>query len=702
MKGILVLFFTLSLHVTFAQATRTSVASPPRNWDQTNAWVGGIVPSGTDNVVIAGTITVRALFPPPSFTGTVTVNAFRTLQNNGVLTGGAYIVNGTLNNTNTVSPSSITVGNTGVFTSFGGVTNVSGNVTVNTGGTFTYSGSGLLTFNGSSSTLSGALNVFDLEVGGGTNVTLAASAAVNVNGLLRLYSGSGGSFDADGPGSGVTTIRSTSSTTGGGIQTLPDPTKFTGNVTIERYIDGDESWRYLSMPIASGNVGDWKNGGLSVSGNFTDPSPQDGTIIVDNTAASIYEYDAVTTGDFVAIGNGGSVASTGLDFRKGYAVYAYDGAGGDFVVSVSGNINKGPISIPLGSTPSVSDTRKWNLIANPYPSTIDSDNIDFTAIGSAAIYVRQSNPPPYTSGGTVASYSQGGPLTCTGCGFDTGWTGEIAIGQSFWIENVNSAASLALDENVKTTNGFTFLRKETPTNLFRVTLVSSSQKDDLIIAFKEQASANFDKRDATKRKNGDPTGLGYNTYINLSSITEDGTRNLAINTMPHLTKSTVVKLSMEDVVPGNHTLEFTQLETLSLGYKIVLIDKFASKEVEVVNGLKYNFAVSSDAKTFGNDRFSLRIDVSNLTTAIEDEANELVQVYPNPVADKLIVELDQKSKNAIKQIDLVDSRGSLLESILPEAFSDKISIDLSSRCTGIYIVKVFRSNGASVHKIVKR
>jgi hypothetical protein len=172
--------------------------------------------------------------------------------------------------------------------------------------------------------------------------------------------------------------------------------------------------------------------------------------------------------------------------------------------------------------------------------------------------------------------------------------------------------------------------------------------------------------------------------------------------MPHLTKSTVVKLSMEDVVPGNHTLEFTQLETLSLGYKIVLIDKFASKEVEVVNGLKYNFAVSSDAKTFGNDRFSLRIDVSNLTTAIEDEANELVQVYPNPVADKLIVELDQKSKNAIKQIDLVDSRGSLLESILPEAFSDKISIDLSSRCTGIYIVKVFRSNGASVHKIVKR
>jgi hypothetical protein len=124
--------------------------------------------------------------------------------------------------------------------------------------------------------------------------------------------------------------------------------------------------------------------------------------------------------------------------------------------------------------------------------------------------------------------------------------------------------------------------------------------------------------------------------------------------------------------------------------------------VEVVNGLKYNFAVSSDAKTFGNDRFSLRIDVSNLTTAIEDEANELVQVYPNPVADKLIVELDQKSKNAIKQIDLVDSRGSLLESILPEAFSDKISIDLSSRCTGIYIVKVFRSNGASVHKIVKR
>ncbi len=700
MKGIVFLLLSLSFNLAISQVTRTSVTSPARNWNATNAWVGGVIPSGTDNVVINGVITIPNGYNT-LHSGTVTVNTGRTLTNNGgVLNGSTLTVSGTLNNSGTSNNSSITVNSTGVLTIIGGVTNVSGNITVNSGGNFTYSGSGLLTFNGSSSTLSGVLNVFDLEVGGLTSVTLAASAAVNINGLLRLYSGSAGSYDADGPGTGVTTIKSTSSQTGGGIQSLPDPTKFTGNVTIERYIDGDESWRYLSMPIASGNVGDWQSGGLSVSGNFSDPSTQDGTIIVDNTAPSIYEYDAVTTGDFVAVGSGGSVASTSLDFRKGYAVYAYDGAGGDFVVLVRGDINKGPISIPLGSAPSVFDGERWNLIPNPYPCTIDSDNIDFSAIGSTAIYIRQSIPPPYTGGGTVASYAQGG--SCTGCDFDTNWTGEVATGQSFWIENVDGAASLALDENVKTTNGFTFLRKETPSNFFRVTLHSSNQKDDLIISFKDQALTNFDKRDATKRKNGDPTGLGYNTYINVSSITEDGTRNLAINTMPPIKKSTLVKLSVEDVVQGSHTLEFTQLETLALGYKIFLIDKFTAKETEVLNGFKYNFAVTTDTKTFGNDRFSLRIDVSNLTTAIEDEVTEFIQVYPNPVADKLIVELDQKSKNAIKQIDLVDSRGSVLESILPEAFSNRISIDLSSRSTGIYIVKVFRSNGASVHKIVKR
>jgi hypothetical protein len=700
MKGIVFLLLSLSFNLAISQVTRTSVASPPRNWNATNAWVGGVIPSGTDNVIINGVITIQNGYNT-LHSGTVTVNTGRTLTNNGgVLNGSTLTVSGTFNNSGTSNNSGITVNSTGVLTIIGGVTNVSGDITVNSGGNFTYSGSGLLTFNGSSSTLSGMLNVFDLEVGGLTSVTLAASAEVNINGLLRLYSGSAGSYDADGPGTGVTTIKSTSSQTGGGIQSLPDPTKFTGNVTIERYIDGDESWRYLSMPIASGNVGDWQSGGLSVSGNFSDPSTQDGTIIVDNTAPSIYEYDAVTTGDFVAVGSGGSVASTSLDFRKGYAVYAYDGAGGDFVVSVRGDINKGSISIPLGSAPSVFDGDRWNLIPNPYPSTIDSDNIDFSAIGSTAIYIRQSNPPPYTGGGTVASYAQGG--SCTGCDFDTSWTGEVAIGQSFWIENVDGAASLALAENVKTTNGSTFLRKETPSNFFRVTLRSSNQKDDLIISFKDQALANFDKRDATKRKNGDPTGLGYNTYINVSSITEDGTRNLAINTMPPITKSTLIKLSVEDVVPGSHTLEFTQLETLALGYKIFLIDKFTAKETEVLNGFKYNFSVTDDTKTFGNDRFSLRIDVSNLTTAIEDEVTEFIQVYPNPVADKLIVELDQKSKNAIKQIDLVDSRGSVLESILPEAFSNRISIDLSSRNTGIYIVKVFRSNGASVHKIVKR
>jgi hypothetical protein len=671
MKNLFALVLVLLVfdQITFAQ----KVSNRNGDWATANTWTPSGAPTAGQTVTINHNVTVSSV---TNVVGAVTVSSG---------SNRSLVVNG-----GTLRCSSLTASNN--LTNNGGTITLTGNLT-QSAGTFGFSASPSLNFSGTGSqTITGTINVFDLNVNTGSVVSLAASAQVNINGTLTLAGT--GSYDADGLGSGVTTIKSTGNTSGGAIGNLPDPARFTGNVTIERLIDGDESWRYLSMPIASGNVGDWKNSGLPVSGNFSDPSPTDGIMIVDNTAPSIYEYDAVTTGDFRAIGTGGTVASTGLDFRKGYAVYTYNSS--DFVLSVTGDINKGSVSLPVDVAPNVSDTRRWNLVSNPYPSTIDSDLIDFSDLGSTAVYIRQST----TVGGTVASYSQGG--SCTGCSFDPSWTGEIAIGQSFWVENLLGAVLLPLNEGAKTSGSFTFLRKETPTNLFRVTLASSTQKDDLIISFKDQALTNFDKRDATKRKNGDPTGLGYNTYINLSSITEDGTRNLAINTMPHLTKSTVVKLSMEDVVPGNHTLEFTQLETLSLGYKIVLIDKFASKEVEVVNGLKYNFAVSSDAKTFGNDRFSLRIDVSNLTTAIEDEANELVQVYPNPVADKLIVELDQKSKNAIKQIDLVDSRGSLLESILPEAFSDKISIDLSSRCTGIYIVKVFRSNGASVHKIVKR
>jgi hypothetical protein len=226
MKGIFILFLALSFNTALSQVTRNSITGIG-NWDLTTSWTCACIPSGTDNVLIRGTITVPSTYTT-LHTGTVTINSGRTLTNQGTLTGSALTLNGALNNSGTSSHTSVTINSGGSLTINGGVTNVSGNVTVNSGGNFTYLGSGLLTFNGSSSTLSGTLNVFDLEVGGASSVTLGASAVVNVYGFLRLYSGSGGSYDADGPGSGVTIIKSTSAVSGGGIRApsccwSPDP-----------------------------------------------------------------------------------------------------------------------------------------------------------------------------------------------------------------------------------------------------------------------------------------------------------------------------------------------------------------------------------------------------------------------------------------------------------------------------------------------
>jgi hypothetical protein len=583
--------------------------------------------SGSSAVNFTGGLTVNKSAGTLSFANDISISNGLTITTGTFDMGSRTVTlsSGNISNLGTITPGTSTLiidGTTSVTSPSFAVNNLTINgtftapTTLNISGNLTNSGtfnanSGTLVFNGTANqsiTATLPLDVNNISVTNAvsSNGISINSGTVNLNGTLTLVNG-GSKFDADGSGSGFLVVKSTSLNDGGRIATLPTPNNFSGDVTIERFIDASTTYRYLSMPLdiggVGGNAGLWQDD-FPVTGDFSNSSPNGVDEVEDNTATSIYSWDAAIQ-DWHEEGTGAATGSTTLNKNKGYSVYAF--LLGNFTIDLRGNIAKNNVVIPLSAT-----NPGWNLIGNPYPSAIDWDNIAKPAGLNDQMSIR-------TTSGSFASYAGG---IAANPPF-VGWTGEVAIGQAFWV-NSSSATSMTIMEDDKTGNQYEFLRTSDPDNYIRVALSlinqsdgSVKQRDEAIIRFAETATETFDGEfDAIKRKNGEySSGLGRQDFLNLSSYVSNANNDLSINAVPLFSCTKTIPLKIEDVASGNYTLSFGDIEKMGDGYDITLVDNYTSTEEPVSAQSAYAFAVNqSIPSTFGSSRFVIRFTTREIST----------------------------------------------------------------------------------------
>lgn len=665
----------------------------------------------------AGAITVLS---SGSFTGTsLALSSTATVT----ATGSASIsLNSFANNGSTSSfvPGGSTVTFTGASPSISGSSGSTfNNIVINSGASF--SSTNNLTVNGSftnnGNAISFASNTISFAgsgtLDGGSNgtsfnnmtVTTTGSVAiarkVDLTGVLTLLGS--GLFDADGSGSGVFTVKSTSQTAGGQIANLPNPGNFSGNLIIERYLhsggaSGD--YRFLSVPINTTvtpiNLGLWKSA-IGVTGNFSDPSGYAATDGAGNFAAiqqsnntnpSVSTYNGTAYSFIASAGN--PVSSVALSGTTGYVAYNY--ASSPVTISYSGEIQKDLVSIPISST-----NNNFNLIPNPYPATIDWDNILGAGLKSA-MYLRNTGP-------VITTYVRGGSITNPPLG---SWQGEIAVGQCFWAQSDGSLSSLSLNESAKNTasaNSIFVRDGATKSSAVRVQLMSKTQRDEAIIQFVENSTdEKDDKFDASKFKNGILISpIGRNNYLNVSSYITDSSSDLAINSIAPLAAdlaSKTVGLKISDVANGDYTLNISP-ENFALGYSIVLTDKFLNKQMELKTSISYSFSVTDNPQSSGDKRFILEFVQS--ITAVLDEPESGFQIYPNPVVkDRLTVVTPALLAGKVKSISILDLSGRAL-AVEDQLDSSEVTFDVSGYNSSVYVVSIKLSNGISKsYRIIKR
>ena len=629
--------------VTYLSA-RHWIAASSSSWNEDANWsitpggpANAAVPTSQDDVFFDDEVDEDCILDTDAVMANLTVDenysgVFIQGGNTMDITNGATLAGGTFvggGNTANISVGGLFLLSGATFTSTGGTLDLGGDF-IFTGGTFAHH-NGTVRFSGA--------NGVTQNITGNTsavfnNLTIANASATpgvtvqnnhSLRGVLNLDTNV--TFDPDGPDDiSVFTLLSTNDapTRDAAIGILPAGAQITGNVRIQRYmsLEGPNDrriYRYIASPLQNAAVVDIQ-GEIPVTGTFTGASVCQGCV---TRSQSMYGYTETVITD--TNGSGANDISDGyVDFPqtdnkeillpgKGYTFFVR----GDIIPSglwdVNGIVTQGnsaPVELPVTFTSSgVTGNDGWNLVGNPYASTIDWN----AATGwtrsdmDAGIYIADN-------GGTTARYATWNGVTGT-----NGGSRYIAIGQAFWVKASGTGTPvLNAAENIKAPGiQTTFFREEAPENMLRIAMVKDAVTDEAVIHFRPDATDDFDPQaDTWKMMNGS---------FNLSMLAN--TNKLAINSLPGFTCTTAVNLMIEGATSGGYQLDFSSMDSFTKPTTITLVDRFTNDTTDISLFNTYAFTVTTDSASQGSERFTVYFKTPLDSVSIEQDGTTFTSSY---------------------------------------------------------------------------
>lgn len=341
----------------------------------------------------------------------------------------------------------------------------------------------------------------------------------------------------------------------------------TGNVIMQRYIyNGPTQWRQMCAPVNATTLQDW-NDDLITTGFPGSDYPS-------MTFYSIATYDETALGPKEYGYTPPTNVTNPITPKKGYYVYV---GPVPVPVAVKGPPVKMNQSFTLTRTVSAGATEDgWNMLGNPYPSTIDWDAVAFTRTGTDNV-LSVWNP-------TIAQYA-----TYVGGVGVNGGTRYIASSQAFWVHAIAASPTMSLTEAVKSSEDASFLhaaQQQQINNLLSLTISGAPGRDQAIIRFDPLATDTFDINfDALKMASPDTT-VPY-----LASVTTN-LLELCISTLPSVNTDITVPLHVTVGVSGNYSIRRDSISDLPNSMCVILEDLMNGTITQLSQGSSYACFIS--------------------------------------------------------------------------------------------------------------
>ena len=334
-------------------------------------------------------------------------------------------------------------------------------------------------------------------------------------------------------------------------------------------------------------------------------------------------------------------------------------------------------SIGLTRTGITAPNRGYNLVGNPFLSSLDWDGVISSADTSnlfGTIWIRTR------SNSDVMLYDTYNPFSNIGTSnnyFNTPVTGIIPPGQAFWtrLKNDDTSMTLSFPSSARVHGSQTSLyRMEAEEGTIRMTLSNGNVSDETIILFNSDAQNAFEDYDSHKFWAAASVPQLYTTT---------GTDSLVINGLESVATNPVVDLGVKLPSTGNYSFTATDI---TLANEVWLEDRLLNIFQDLNLDATYDFTDEA-----GNipTRFALHFGMS--ITDIRNAEGFRAQVFSSGNEVNIILS-DATNGTAT----VYDMAGKLMAT--QNIHSDRTAFQVNV-ASGIYIVKLESDKGASTHKI---
>jgi len=382
-----------------------------------------------------------------------------------------------------------------------------------------------------------------------------------------------------------------------------------GTAMVERFLSADK-YHYISAPLSAvPNV------------LYTDVAGSS------NSNTNYYYYDETNSNDNWLYGWVQQDETGEMVVGRGYAHW-FDRD--STFTQTGGSFNTGDISVNVTNSANGVGSDGWNLIGNPYPSTILADEfIDAnSSVIDGTLYFWDD---PGTNGDyTSSDYATWNLAGAVGTGSGTASNGEvpdgyIGVGQSFFVYTENGGTVNYTNSMRRIGNG-QFFKDATYDGVGRLRLSISNDDlrvyNELLIAFIDGASDDFDNLYDGKKLKG-------NTDIAFYSKLKD--EDFAIQSFAPLNAYSEKDINLGFNVDQANTYSITvqSFENFDANVKVYLKDNLLDSTINLREQRSYVFATNSG--TFDN-RFELIFNYMPSNDGLENHRPVIISPLTNASA----------------------------------------------------------------------
>jgi len=355
-----------------------------------------------------------------------------------------------------------------------------------------------------------------------------------------------------------------------------------GTTNVEQYLTSGRNW-YVSSPLSAST----------------------GNVVLGTSGNSLWQYNEVNS-DWTT---DATSTSTPLSVMKGFvAKTAADGV----ITFTGGTLNTGNQSITVNRTDNANPSRGFNLVGNPYPSSVDWSAASKTNLLTTMWY-RTKEGSDYK----FYTYNSTGE----GIGVPASVTSQIPSMQAFWVRVDNiGTGTLAFTNAMRSQQSGNPLRapaaeKTTTQKILRLQVSNGTNSDEAVVYFNQNAADEFDAYDSEKMSN--------NNAAIPELYTLAGTEKAVINGLNKVTPNNELALGFTTGETNTFTIKATEISNFDTDIRIILKDKLLNTEQELTAATDYSF--SSDPVSTAS-RFSIVFRSASTVTGIDNSTDSKLNI----------------------------------------------------------------------------